>query len=60
MMGNFIPAERAPVIEIGGHAFRIPAQLTWQQDQKPAAFAANCSAKVKNMRSVRDWQAQTR
>ena len=33
MMGNFMPAERAPVLEIGGHAFRIPAQLTWQQDQ---------------------------
>jgi len=41
MLGNSIPLESAPVLEIGGHALRIPARFIRPQAQKPAAFSAN-------------------
>tara|TARA_E500000178_G_C16419105_1_gene486464 strand:- start:229 stop:444 length:216 start_codon:yes stop_codon:yes gene_type:complete len=47
MMGNSIPLESAPVLEIGGHALRITAQYIRPQAQKPAAFSANRYTMVK-------------
>ena len=47
MMGNSIPLESAPVLEIGGHALRIPARFIRAQAQKPAAFSANRYTMVK-------------
>ena len=47
MMGNCIPLASAPVLEIGGHALRIPARQIRPQAQKPAAFSANRYTMVK-------------
>ena len=47
MMGNSIPLESAPVLEIGGHALRIPVRFIRPQAQKPAAFSANRYTMVK-------------
>jgi hypothetical protein len=47
MMGNYIPLKSAPVLEIGGHALRIPARFIRPQAQKPAAFSANRYTMVK-------------
>ena len=47
MMGSSIPLESAPVLEIGGHALRIPVRFIRPQAQKPAAFSANRYAIVK-------------
>ncbi len=60
MMGNSIPLESAPVLEIGGYALRIPARFIRPQAQKPAAFSANRCTMVKNMRLVPDWRDQNR
>ena len=41
MMGSSIPLESSLVLEIGGHALRIPVRFIGPQAQKPAAFSAN-------------------
>ena len=41
MMGSSIPLESSLVLEIGGHALRIPVRFIRPQAQKPAAFSAN-------------------
>ena len=47
MMGSSISLESALVLEIGGHALRIPVRFIRPQAQKPAAFSANRYTMVK-------------
>ena len=49
MMGSSIPLESALVLEIGGHALRIPVRFIRPQAQKPAAFSANRYTMVKKI-----------